>query len=212
MEHLGVFDAAGRPLDPPVASIDVVHAQGLWHKTFACWLVSPSRKTVVLQKRGVRNRIDPGFYDASASGHLAAGETPEEGWRELREELGVVIPDAQRFFIGMFLNRAVRGNYINNEFCHVFLACWQGDLSGLRLQDGEVEPCVEAGIGDALALFGGKKMEIPVQTENGRPFVLRRTDMCNHVPRSGANGYYYQVMQAAADVVDTGSVRRLQPV
>jgi 8-oxo-dGTP pyrophosphatase MutT (NUDIX family) len=210
-EMLDVFDAAGAALDPPFLSIDDVHRRGLWHRTFACWLVSP-RGTVLLQKRGPRNRIDPGSYDAAASGHLRAGETPDDGWRELHEELGIEVPAPDRFPIGIFRNQAVRGDYINNEFCHVFLARWQGRLQDLTLQAGEVAGCAEIPIAGGLALFGGQQSEAPIQTGAAGAGVLRRTDMCNAAARSGENGYYLKVMQAADDLHAGRALRWLPPL
>jgi len=209
-EILNVFDAGGAALDPPVASIDEVHRLGLWHVTFACWLVSP-RGTVLIQKRGARNRIDPGSYDASASGHLSAGETPEDGWRECREELGVVLPAEDRFPIGVFRNQAVRGDYINNEFCHVFLARWQGTRQDLTLQAGEVAGCAEMSVADGLALFGGRRLGISAQTTDG-DITLCATDMCNAAQRTGKNGYYLKVMEAAADLLAGRPLRTLPPL
>jgi len=87
MEYLDIFDELFNPLEPAKASIDDVHKKGLWHQTFACWIVNPQKETVLFQLRGVRNRIDPGSFDASSSGHLKAGESPADGFRELSEEL-----------------------------------------------------------------------------------------------------------------------------
>lgn len=99
MENLDIFDELFNPLAPTSASIDEVHKKGLWHQTFACWVISPQRKTILFQLRGARNRIDPGSLDASASGHLKAGEKPADGFRELREELGIDIPVENRRWI-----------------------------------------------------------------------------------------------------------------
>lgn len=210
-ENLNVFDAGGKPLDPPVASIDDVHKNGLWHITFACWLVNPLRESIVLQKRGPRNRIDPGTYDASASGHLSAGETTEDGWRELHEELGVVPPAEDRFPLGVFRNQAVRGDYINNEFCHVFLSRWSGVLSDLQLQTGEVAGCAEMKTAHALGLFGGQWSEITISTLKGAA-ALCLGDMCNVAGRTGENGYYLKVMQAATDLCGGRELRHLPPL
>ena len=210
-EELDVFDADGAAARPPRAGMDDVHRQGLWHRTFACWLVSLQRGTVLLQQRGPRNRIDPGSYDASASGHLAAGETPEDGWRELQEELGVTLPAKNRFAIGVFRNCARRGAYINNEFCHVFMGLWAGDMFAIRLQPGEVAACGEIAIVDGLALFGGHMAEITLGGAAGTAVRLSRADMCNHAARC-ENGYYLNVMRAAADLAAGRAPRLLPPL
>ncbi len=46
-----------------------------------------------LQKRAASKDLEPGKWDTSVGGHVAAGETVEEALaRELREELGVDLP------------------------------------------------------------------------------------------------------------------------
>ena len=68
-----------------------VHRQGLWHATMACWvvLVGPEGPRVVVSRRSPRKTNYPGCFDATASGHLAAGEVPADGVREIREEIGL---------------------------------------------------------------------------------------------------------------------------
>ncbi len=204
MENLDVFDELYTPLDPATASIDEVHKKGLWHQTFACWVVNPQKHSVLLQLRGPRNRIDPGSLDASASGHLAAGESPEDGFRELHEELGISIPKADRTYLGIFRNIALRGSYINHEFCHVFLAKSSVSPGSLTLQDGEVNGVFEASIEGAIDLFSGKIKEIkaPGIEWNGNEYALVEKpvslqSMCNWRERGEVSKTYLKIMQAA---------------
>lgn len=204
MEILDVFDELYNPLDPPTASIDEVHKKGLWHQTFACWVVNPQKRTILLQLRGPRNRIDPGSFDASASGHLSSGEKPEDGFRELHEELGIIVPNADRVYLGKFRNLATRGNYINREFCHVFLAKSLVIPNALKLQDGEVSGVFEIYIDEAIDLFSGRAQSLdavgiawneeayaPCEQEISLPL------MCNWHERCEASKYYLKIMQAA---------------
>lgn len=204
MEILDVFDALYNPLAPPTASIDEVHKQGLWHQTFACWVINPQEHTVLLQLRGPRNRIDPGSFDASASGHLSSGEKPEDGFRELSEELGITVPNTGRAYLGNFRNCATRGNYINREFCHVFLAKSIATPHTLILQDGEVSGVFEVPIDGAISLFSGEiqsfkavgiewneKTYAPSEREISLPL------MCNWHERCETLKYYLKVMKAA---------------
>lgn len=204
MENLDVFDELFTPLDPPSAPIDEVHKKGLWHQTFACWLVNPQKRSILLQLRGPRNRIDPGSLDASASGHLSAGEKPQDGFRELQEELGATIPAEDRFYLGNFRNIAVRGSYINHEFCHVFLARSEVSIGSLVLQDGEVNGVFEASIEAAIDLFAGKTTSVKaIGIEwNGKDYALAEKNislqnMCNWRERCEVSRYYLKVMQAA---------------
>lgn len=216
MEILDVFDAEGNPLSPPRAAIDEVHRKGLWHQTFACWVVNPNSHSVLFQLRGPRNRIDPGSFDASASGHLSAGETPAEGFRELQEELGLSIAEADRAYIGKFRNVAVRGAYINHEFCHVFLAKSDVTAASLTLQAGEVSGVFEAGIEAAIALFSGASPALGISGVewNGDSYVassrsISLPSLCNWRERCGASRYYLDVMLAAKALLDGDELRHL---
>lgn len=204
MENLDVFDELYAPLDPAYASMDEVHKKGLWHQTFACWVVNPQKRSVLLQLRGPRNRIDPESLDASASGHLSTGETPNDGFRELREELGISISDKDRAYLGNFRNIAVRGSYINREFCHVFLAKSTVSAHSLTLQNGEVSGVFEASIEAAIDLFSGKaqSLEAAGLEWNGLECVFSERDisisaMCNWKERCEISRYYLKVMLAA---------------
>lgn len=206
MENLDVFDELFNPLEPTNASIDEVHKKGLWHQTFACWVVNPQRETILFQLRGSRNRIDPGSLDASASGHLKAGEKPADGFRELREELGIDISVENRRLIGMFRNVAIRENYINREFCHVFLAKSDKSLTDFKLQDGEVAGVFEVEIEDAIKLFTKKVSKVKalgfVRRDNkyaASEKSMRIEDTCNWRERCEVSNYYLKVMLACQD-------------
>ena len=66
-----------------------VHQLGLKHRA-AHVLVFNSRGEVFLQKRSPNKDRQPGLWDSSASGHVAAGEDYDPcAVRELREEIGL---------------------------------------------------------------------------------------------------------------------------
>lgn len=204
MEFLDVFDERYQPLDPSVATIDEVHQRGLWHQTFACWLVNPESQTVMWQMRGLHNRIDPGSFDASASGHLAAGEKHADGFRELEEEVGLIVPTEDRLYLGAFRNRAVRGAYINREFCHVYLARSRASIDDLSLQRGEVSGVFSASIKETIDLLRAhvevihvRGVELKEKCYAPATRLLAPHHLCNWQERCGASGYYLKVMLAA---------------
>ena len=71
--------------EPYHTTIDNIHKLGLWHQTFACWLVDKNEQIIYLQLRGPKNRVGANTFDATASGHLSHNEIPEDGFRELKE-------------------------------------------------------------------------------------------------------------------------------
>src|SRR4051794_1911294 len=68
-----------------------VHAKGLWHQTFHCWIVRAAHdgQYVLFQRRGPTKKVFPNTLDITAAGHLQSGETVEDGIREVNEELGI---------------------------------------------------------------------------------------------------------------------------
>jgi isopentenyldiphosphate isomerase len=66
-----------------------VHELGLMHRAVHV-LVFNARGQVFLQKRSLTKDRQPGLWDSSGSGHLAAGEDYDRcAVRELREEIGL---------------------------------------------------------------------------------------------------------------------------
>ncbi len=76
-----------------------VHRLGLMHRAVHV-LVFNAAGQVFLQKRSMTKDRQPGLWDSSASGHLAAGEDYDAcAVRELREEIGLQVPTGpQRLF------------------------------------------------------------------------------------------------------------------
>ena len=88
IERLDIVDPSGQLIGSD--DRDAVHRGGHWHQVFHCLLVRlgpPSR--VLLQRRLGAAASFPGLLDITAAGHLAAGESPLDGVREIREELGI---------------------------------------------------------------------------------------------------------------------------
>ncbi|MBR5129975.1 MAG: NUDIX domain-containing protein [Alphaproteobacteria bacterium] len=190
MEQIDFFDDSFNYVGH--TSIDEIHQKGLWHQTFACWLYNPCKKVIYLQLRGPRNRIGANTFDASSSGHLSAGETKENGFRELYEELGVNIDIEQACYLGYFKNIAHLSNYTNNEFCHIYLVPTNNVISDFVFQDGEVSNVFELKIADIDDLFMGQEIEICSQNEK-RKITIQ--NMCIYKERI-ENGYYKWVFDA----------------
>ncbi len=156
-EPLDVWDEWGGHLG--VERRDVVHRDGLWHVGFHLWVVSGGE--VLLQRRSPRKDTHPGMLDATAAGHVGAGEDAVAGGlREAAEELGVTYEAKQLVELGV---RAVTdrvgegGRLLNREFQHVHavldprpLDAWTG------FDRDEVDGLVALGLADLGALAGGE--------------------------------------------------------
>jgi isopentenyldiphosphate isomerase len=117
-ELLDVFDRRGRHLG--TKRRDEVHRDGDWHLAFHLWVVRGDG--VLLQRRASTKASWPGRLDASAAGHLLAGEAVHDGLREAEEELGAVYAFAELTPLGV--HRVCDGSEhrgaANRELQHVF--------------------------------------------------------------------------------------------
>ncbi|MFT7650185.1 MAG: isopentenyldiphosphate isomerase [Candidatus Poriferisodalaceae bacterium] len=156
VEHLDIFDDVGRHIG--VKSRRDVHLDGDWHHVFHCQIVADRDgiATTVLQGRSMTKAAFPGLLDISAAGHLAAGETPEDGLRELEEELGVRAEAAHLTSLGVrrLVDDSGEGT-LNRELTHVFLLRDDRPIEDYVVDPGEVSGVWEVAISDLLALLGG---------------------------------------------------------
>lgn len=204
MEQIDVFDEEFRSIEPNSTTIDVVHQKGLWHQTFACWLVNPKENIVFSQLRGKKNRIGPNTFDASASGHLSAGEKPIEGFREAEEELGKNLNLHDIVFLGINRNVIIQGTYINREFCHIYMAKTENDLKDFQLEDGEVAGLFKLDINQGIKLFSNEISSIKItgivwdeQSYKIQTREITQQDFCSYHDRVNISGYYLKIMMMA---------------
>jgi isopentenyldiphosphate isomerase len=148
-ELFDVFDAKRNRLG--VAPRSEVHAKGLWHQTFQCWIVSleAEKPKLLLQLRHPDKDLFPDLLDISCAGHLAAGETVEDGTRELEEELGLAVPFIDLIPCGVFAEEDfISKQLIDREFCHVFLHRCDQSLKSYVLQPDEVSGLFAVNVSD----------------------------------------------------------------
>jgi isopentenyldiphosphate isomerase len=183
-ELLDVFDERGRHRGAKPRGD--VHRDGDWHLAFHLWVVSPAG--VLLQRRARDKASWPGYLDASAAGHLLAGEAIADGLREAEEELGAVYAFDALTPLGVHrVAEEQAGGIVNREHQHVFgvvddrpLAAWDAfdrtELDGLVLvgHDGF------AALAGAAAGAGGPAAEAPARAWDGaaeRPVVVRSDEL-----------------------------------
>jgi 8-oxo-dGTP pyrophosphatase MutT (NUDIX family) len=151
-EQLDVVDPSGRIVGR--ADRSTVHREGHWHQVFHCLLVrttSPAR--VVLQRRHAAAASFQGLLDITAGGHLEAGETPLDGVRELREELGVDVSPDRLVPLGRRLLVDDSGEGDNREVAHVFLLPDDRELATFDLDGCDVDGLVELTVADLLRIL-----------------------------------------------------------
>jgi isopentenyldiphosphate isomerase len=121
VELIDIFDANMRPAGSMAR--EQAHQLGVWHRTLHLWLVEragPGR--LLFQLRGPDVASNPGKFDATAAGHLVAGEDERDGLREIREELGIEVPAALRHLGYRTEARDLPNGHLNREFQSIYLA------------------------------------------------------------------------------------------
>ncbi len=155
VELLDIVDDMGRHLG--TKSRQAVHLDGDWHRVFHCQIVAErdGLPVAVLQRRAVHKAAFPGRLDVSAAGHLAAGETPIDGVRELEEELGVAPHPEDLTLLGerRLVDDSGEGN-LNRELTSVFLLRDERPLDRYVIEPLEVEAVVDVPIPGFLDLLG----------------------------------------------------------
>ena len=116
------------------------HKKGLYHQTIHVWFYTDDKK-ILLQKRASVKKVFPNRWDVSVAGHIGAGEKIESAAiREVKEEIGIDIKEADLFKIGLRKDEIVHPNGIlDNEFKHLFLCKLKKEVSELKMQVGEVD-------------------------------------------------------------------------
>ena len=99
---------------------DEIHRDGDWHASVHLWLIYEGE--VLIQKRSLLKESYPGCFDASAAGHVSAGEEIlVAAQRECIEEIGVDIAEKAIIELGVLklcINNIETG-FVSNEFNHV---------------------------------------------------------------------------------------------
>ena len=164
VEHLDVIDEMGRHLG--VAPHSDVHQRGDWHRVFHCQIVTvrDGVPTAVLQLRSMNKAAFPGLFDISAAGHLAAGETPLDGVRELTEELGATPDTCELVPLGVrrIVDDSGEGT-LNRELVSVYLLRDDRPLGDYVLARDEVDALFDVPLGELLALLDHTQQSISVR-------------------------------------------------
>lgn len=154
-EILDIYNGIGDHIG--TMSRDEVHKKGLWHKTFHCWIIygdKYGKGFIIFQKRSDNKKSWPGYFDISAAGHIEAGETIEDGLRELKEELGVKVEFNKLISLGTRVCvEEFKENTLNHEFQSIFFLKDNRSIWDYNLQGDELSGICKVSISDLLLLF-----------------------------------------------------------
>ena len=112
---------------------NIAHEKNLWHRHVNSWIMN-ERGEILLQRRAATKARHPNVW-AKTGGHVDSGETPEEAiQREVKEEVGILIPKEQIEIISIRKSK----NPDNNFFIYNFIFTVNYKIEEYKLQNEEV--------------------------------------------------------------------------
>lgn len=208
-ELLALTDARGWPLARGERRA-IVHRDGLWHRSFHCWLVRPGSRgpLLLLQRRSPRKATWPGAWDVSAAGHYVAGEGLAGGCRELAEELGIPVRPEALVWLGRH-REVVRyaSGLRDREYQDVYLLRDERPLAGYAPDPREVIglALVDAWALEALAAGRTRRLWAPARLWDGHGWNERRVAIGRSELVTRAGQYYRWVARGAARLLRRGA-------
>lgn len=160
------------------------HKLAKWHRTVSFILVDSKQKLIYFQDKAKPSELSSeDFFVKLNGGHLLSGETPEQGLRELEEELGIKTNPENVIPIGVNQTAVdFSEDYKIREFVYYFIVDIEDVLSKVKFQDGEVSSVIYFDPEQALKLVLGGTKEITGNVFNGEtesPIALKSTAFKN---------------------------------
>jgi isopentenyldiphosphate isomerase len=131
-----------------------VHRDGDWHRAIHVWVygVNAGGPFVLFNRRGLLKDTYPGRLDVTVGGHLGAGESAEQAFREIHEEIGIE-PDRDRM---QFLCTRKAYGEVERELQDVYLYRDDRALAEYQPNPAELEGLVSMPLDSAIAVFSGE--------------------------------------------------------
>ena len=177
-ERITIYDGSHNPIGE--ASRERAHREGLWHEVVHCWMACRmgGRDWIYFQQRAFSKADFPGFFDIASTGHVDAGESPEDAAvREAFEETGVRIDRGGLAYLGMTQEEILEEKLQDREFAHVYLY-WL-DVPAFAPGE-EVEKMVALPAEELEKLDGGENGRLYATDLAGNPLVICRDQFCSH--------------------------------
>jgi isopentenyldiphosphate isomerase len=194
-EMLDIYDENLRHLG--VKERKAVHRDGDWHRVFHCWVIDrdPAEGDVLIaQRRGAHKQTFPNYLDVTAAGHYTAGESMQDGVREVQEELGIAVRFEDLISLGRRVDVARYGELIDREFTDCFLCLYRQPISAYQVQRSEVAGLVAVPLDGGIDLCEGRRESLTCRTAGLKMPTLKVT-LDDFVPRVDA--YFYKVLLLA---------------
>ena len=199
MEVLDIYDEYMNKIGSE--SRQVVHQNGLWHKTVHCWMYD-EKGNVYFQIRA-----DSGKLYTTASGHLLSGETVRDAFRrEIKEEIGCNVDanDALALEVVFWRQDKPQKQWHDRAFAHIYANKLPVDYTNFHFQTEEVAGLVRVNAKDCLDLLMDKKTTIQatkIKPDGSAPVELTKSDFLT-APDENAVVKYGFVLQSVIQICD----------
>lgn len=205
MEFLDIYDENGVHIGKEERT--EVHKNGLWHKTVHCWLFD-SDGYVYFQIRH-----DEKTLYTTASGHIMAGETVEQGFaREIKEEIGYEVPYTKAIHLETFkfyLDKIKKdgSEFHDRVFANIYACEFDGDISKFDYDPNELDGLVKVKADEALELFRKEEGQIDgylIEKQDGKMVMnFKKVDFKDFLVNKGetALGKYGNVLNGIINVL-----------
>jgi len=183
-----------------------VHRDGDWHRAIHVWVygVQDDIPFLLFNQRGRHKDTWPGVLDVTVGGHLAAGETIEQAFREVEEEIGIVADPANLHFLE---TRKAYGK-IERELQDVFLYRNDRPLGDYRPNPAELEGLVRIALPDAVAIFNGQAISAEATILDAANLTIRPITVSPAILLPDRyHPYHLGIAQAIQDIVRDGAGR-----
>jgi len=198
-ELFDVVDERGQPTGVVKRRADV-HRDGDWHRAVHVWIVGldADEPFILFQRRSPGKDTWPGKLDATAAGHLRAGESVTDAMREVEEELGIVPDlDALRHIGTRFCVSDTMAKWIDREVLEIYLLRDDRSLRAYSPAVAEVAGLAHFALNPLLALFNGTGDHAPATVLDAATGTISMVDvpLDDFIPVT--DDYFARVAQAA---------------
>jgi len=116
-----------------------VHAKGAICRMVFVLFYTPDKK-IILQRRSLSKKSNPGRLTTTVSGHVESGASYDEtAIKETFEETGVTIDPSKLTNLGVEYAGYTERDYISNAMRGLYLYEFNGEVTDLKIEVGEGE-------------------------------------------------------------------------
>jgi len=155
MENLDIYDEYMNKIG--TESRDIVHRNGLWHKTVHCWMYDENGNIYF------QIRADSGKLYTTASGHVLASETVRDAFhREILEEIGIDtdVSNAIALEVVFWRQDKPEREWHDRAFAHVYANKLPLNFTDFHFQPDEVAGLIRINAHDCFNLLMDKSEKV----------------------------------------------------